>query len=434
MRRIRRFILCKICLLCVLSVLLLLSARAYAECEPCVMCTVTDCALATAAIKEIFASNQDTLINMLSDKMQELREWYVGDFFEKTLLPDLRLMARESGISVRETEKHMAELMQANLIIREKVLKNKFRNKIIEDNKLPSTPQANVMGGTITALAYLAGGHKTLESPGYGSPDNPGSPHIQKATFVSYAMENITNPPGHDGDANLAREMNAHCAPGSPLCSNKNVTDPRKTAFFSGESIITTETTIPLSTMDLALEEMRIASTPKSSGLSAAEIAENPEILLKKEERNAFASLVIHSGAETAALRFPIPGDDPSHVAANVPNEDLWKKMTGGEGKPSKLAIMKALALQADEGKTISAVLGSGGPNVERAQLAAAVLENMIEYERYRSQRRQELLVAGILMYEIMAHKKWMEQYEALLIAQNTHNPTLMAKKGETTP
>ncbi|HBH25869.1 MAG TPA: hypothetical protein DDX54_00480 [Rhodospirillaceae bacterium] len=377
----------RICVVAAAFCTLFFAGTASAACGPC---NAADCKKAGALVEASHASNRARLTGSLTEGMRDLRRTIVSkQFMDETFREGWKNVAREINAGKWSALKTTAEYTDADLARREHKL---FTSGPAEEavRYARPDPESDFLGKPTTAVAYLA---ESL----------PSTRELGK-TITDAGLEQAWNPNTFD-----------------PWPLKQYI---EKEATATGRAVLTLgpETVYGDTVPQTAIPE----TLTQAQALSAAVIpprsgAEQPARGTKDWMNQAWFATILHSRAERAKENLA-----PTHCpkAGNIlallgDNEDLKKSYMGfGDAKclsPGAVLDIASLSMSAKE--NVLPLVGASERETAEALFAAAILENIIQYKIYKSEQRQEILVAGILMYELMAHKKWRERNAPMLLA-----------------
>lgn len=405
--------------LAVAALLALAPRLAYAACDSCESCVQPDCTLAEQRIEEVHAgfygsTGRLDLSEALAEKVVELQTWWTDPddpnaFFTTTVLPALKAFTQEDIVRTYETARQEGMRGGANVAERERHLVAQATTRAGLDSRRSSTSRGDKLGATVTAARFVS-------TTTQGDPQDGANPaNVGAAATLSTQVFRST--PLDHGVA--WAEFQDTCVRGATPGCLKGATDPARVGGLWDPGALTAGgLTIP-ARKNGELIGQAIMTAPSIPVLSPAELRKNPYLAAggPNDLRQAWTTMVVESqNAQNAGLQEYV-SPDTAHILAHFDgNEALVSHCSGDEGI-SRNCALNAAAMGVAEPRNIMASLESDRGTKE-LELSALIIEDMITYDILQSKRRQEMLVAGILMYEIIAHKRWMEEHEALLIAQ----------------
>ncbi len=377
---------------------------ARASCPPCAGCIGNDCTLAAWEIEEAHFDGRGDLSDELGRQVNDHREWLTRDFFDEHILPAQRLDAQQRHLGWVKSAEEELKRVDADVAANGQAY---VRRETYEAQE-SFTPVSDVtpVGIGATAMAHIKRG-PTVPGPEVGAGGEIG-------------LICISGLPGcPDASAVIEYITQTNCTPGlTPLCQSADAAQMDPLRGMCG----------PGGPATLSPEELKHCAVRGVTGAMAVRMQPSPRQLAEEPESLlTFATNGLWQGAardsEEAYFGLVAPIEDNTyapHVEAMFPNTEIAQTM-GAEGADgplySKLGTMHAASIGVEQ--TMARVLPMASEEeAKRAELVAVTLQNIIRYEIMRSKQRQELLMAGILMYEVVKHRRWRAEQEALRLAR----------------
>lgn len=364
--------------------------------EPCCVydlpgaseCNCIDTEAAAKAIQEIFSANDKEMNTLLKQAMSDLQK-EMTNFYEKTILPDLKLAARENLVVSEHFMSTKAKMLDAKLHEAERTMSTKFvidRTRELKPDPITGFAATLAMDGDMRDR-----GQNAARNAFYAAFTNS----RKYALNPDWAKKKVAAIESLGGISAVVEILSA---------PSLNMDDPQ-------------------TQLAVALHLSSLIEGDPALQPSAAELAENPALANKVKEQEAQRALVALLSAESMGYRMTTSRgardgkDTGPYLAAALRDAALTPQDTAifiSSNNPSQAERDKALALwSASEAQL--AIFGLTGTPAARAENAIRDMERSSDYEIAQSGGRQTILL------NLMLRNQTQQRQEKLAAAFMQH-------------